>query len=252
MRADRLHADIEIGGNLTWRFAGRNLQQNLEFAVGKLLVPAAAAILDEVHRDGCGQRGSDVLFAFHNRANALGQLFARAILCDVTGRAGFQQANGVRRFAIHAQNQNRKTRVRAAELQQQIEAVAVGEVEVEDDDVDYIFAKAIERLGSGARLGSDGDVIGLADDLAQTVAHDGVIVGDQHADHDAPACAAGTGIRTETVVPRPSTPSTSTLAPIRRARSRMPMIPRERWSRTFSAGMPLPSSRISSDATPSF
>src|SRR6202158_3952545 len=49
MRADRLHADAEIGGDLTGRFAGSDHEQHLKLTIGKLFVPVASPVGNEMH-----------------------------------------------------------------------------------------------------------------------------------------------------------------------------------------------------------
>src|SRR5205085_5253317 len=105
-------------------------------------------------------------------------------------------------------------------------------------------------LAAAAGLAADFDVAGVGDDLLDALAHDVVVVDDEHFDHDAlPDCAVSSR-RMETMVPRPDTPSTCAVPPRISARSRMPARPREAASVTWSAVLPRPSSRISSRRGP--
>ena len=73
------------------------------------------------------------------------------------------------------------------------------------------------------------DVAGIGQDLLDALAHDLVVVADQHADRHAASLAASgsraSGIVSRTVVPRPGAPSMRTKPPKCAARSRMPSTP---------------------------
>ena len=70
----------------------------------KLTDRAYTAAFDEVNGHGFGERWCDVLFTASNPPNAIDQLFASAVLADVTRRSRFQKPHGIRGLAIDAED----------------------------------------------------------------------------------------------------------------------------------------------------
>ncbi len=93
---------------------------------------------------------------------------------------------------------------RARSLRQGLEAVHAGEPEVEQDEVRLGFRHRGDRLLSGADLG--GTVPAVLEQQREDAPDRLLVVDDQDAGH---GCLPARGSRTDTVVPQPSSLSTS-------------------------------------------
>src|SRR5205085_6889238 len=137
-----------------------------------------------------------------------------------------------------------------AHLGEHIQTGPIGQIQIENDHVESALAKSIDCLGARVRLSRHADISRLGENLLDSVAHDVVIVDDEHSNHDAALKRSPAGMRTDTIVPLPAMPSKSALPPIIAARSRMPISPSDLGLLTSSEVMPRPSSRISTKTSP--
>ena len=116
-----------------------------------------------------------------------------------------------------------RARARSRSRFKRAHAVEPRHHEVEQDHVGVGARGGVDRGLAVAGLGDDLDVVLEVEERAQALAHDGVVVGEQDADH------AGTSSRT--VVPAPSVESTVSVPPSSVARSSIDVSP-SRWPRT--------------------
>ena len=121
--------------------------------------------------------------------------------------------------------------------------VKSGHVQVEQQDVGAGGGDDVERLPAFSGFADDLDVRLLAEQVAQPVPDDAVVVGDDHPDRH------GTGTRTVSAAPRPGALSMSTVPPSSATRSRMWASPEPACGAAGSK--PLPPSRIASSTCPS-
>ena len=140
--------------------------------------------------------------------------------------------------------------LRDGELVRRLQAGHAGHRDVEDDEVHVVRERPLDRLCPVVDLADHAEVRFAVEQLAQPVAHDRMVVGEEHAgDQRSSHRTSFSGNRNATSVPRGSTALTVSCAPTSSARSRMPRIPLE--SSAASGGRPMPSSRTVRTTPPS-
>src|SRR3954453_19414186 len=125
-----------------------------------------------------------------------------------------------------------------------------GHRHVEDREVDVLFQRALNGRGAVVDLVDDAEVGLGVEEVAQPVAHDRVIVGQEDAGDERDAHSSSLlGTCRRTSVPRPLARPIEMFAPTSRARYRMPRSPLD--LRSALSGSPTPSSRTMSSTPPS-
>ena len=111
------------------------------------------------------------------------QLGRRRLLVEVTRCTGTQQVDGVLVLRVSGQHQHGHFRADLLHGLQRIDAVLVGHGNVEQEDIELGRTDQRDGFGTGCRFAHDLHVGLVGDELAQTGAHDGVVVGNHDADH---------------------------------------------------------------------
>ncbi len=104
---------------------------------------------------------------------------------------------------VHRKYQDTQFRPLGLDLPDEFHAALPGHRHVEQQHVELLRANLLQHFVAIAGLADDGEVIGRVQQLLQSLAEDGVIVGDEHADH-VRAPPAGIGRRASIVVPLPT------------------------------------------------
>jgi hypothetical protein len=113
-----------------------------------------------------------------------------ADLGQVTGGSRTYQVDGVLVFRIGRQDQHRQGRQSLSDQLQHVDAIPIRHGNVEHEHVELAVAQLRHHFVAAASFARHLDVRLLGNELAQTCAHDLVIVGDQDANH---LCLHGEG-----------------------------------------------------------
>jgi hypothetical protein len=130
-----------------------------------------------------GLPGADVAPAADDLANGLDELFGGTFFVEVTGGAGLKQTDRKLLLGVHAEHQHRQLGLFAAQLLEDVETRPAGHGDVEHHDVVVLAARAVEGFRSAGGLTGHLHVGRLHEDLAQALAHYGVIVRNQNLYH---------------------------------------------------------------------
>ena len=109
------------------------------------------------------------------------------------------------------------------QLAGRLEAAHLRHLDVHQDDVRSLATCGFDSLTTGARLSDNLEVVLGFEDHPQAGTDEGLVIGEQDADHDAPSPS---GKRARTRYPPPGRGPASSSPLNRRMRSRMPMSPR--------------------------
>ena len=124
-----------------------------------------------------------VVAAGDRQPEGLQQLGRLGLLEHVAARARAQRLAGVLGVLAHRQDRHRQRRMGDEALGQRREARAAGHRQVERQQVRLVLAHLADRGGHIGRFGDDPELAVLAlEHGADAVAHDRVVVGDDHVD----------------------------------------------------------------------
>ena len=113
------------------------------------------------------------------------QLIACALFVEVAGSPRAYGTHRVLVFAVHAQHQHRQFGAGLFDQFDEFNAAAAGHRHVGDEHVPCLRPHHRQHIVTIGGLAGDDDIALLGENLLQALAHDGVVVGDQHADHAA-------------------------------------------------------------------
>ena len=196
---------------------------------------------DHARRD----RGGERRLAGERRPDPAHQLRRLDVLEQEARGARAQRREDPLVVAEARQHDHPCARSRGPQRAQRAEPVGAGHDEVEQHDVGPELARRRDRGRPVRGFPDDLDVVLELEVGPQPLAHDGVIVGDQHPDHD-----AGTSRRT--VVPAPGADSIVSVPPSAAARSSIDVRPSRRPRAAPAAGSnPRPSSLTLNTSRPS-
>ena len=115
------------------------------------------------------------------QAERLQQLGRLGLLEHVAARACAQRLARVLRVLAHRQDRDRERRVRDEAGRQRRQARAARHRQVERKQIGLVLAYFSDRRGHVGGFGDDAELVLLAlEHRADAVAHDGVVVGDDH------------------------------------------------------------------------
>ena len=109
------------------------------------------------------------------------ELLACRLFHDVAIGTGAQDSFGVDRLVVHRQHEDRQARMLSTCISDQIDPIALLERNVDDDDVRVQFADRGARFLHRLDFATDHEIVFLVDQASQSLAHDRMIVDDQHA-----------------------------------------------------------------------
>ena len=155
--------------------------QHLELALRQLLVSRCVGVAIEPLGEQVGHRVAHVAAAAQHGADGGQDVVHIGVLADVAVGAGTQHVQRVLFFRVGADDEHRQVGTMAAQQTQCVHAVAVRHRNVEQQHVDLGLAQLGQRFGTGRGLGDHLQIGFGIDQLAQTVAHDLVVVGEQDA-----------------------------------------------------------------------
>ncbi len=130
------------------------------------------------------------------------KLGRRAVLGQIARRPGLDRAHRVLMLLVHAEHENTQLGFLDLDLLDQLHAAFAGHRHVEQQHVEVVSAHVLQHFVAIARLAHDVDVACRKQQLLQPLADDGVVVGDDDANHCRVGCG-GKGRRTSMLVPRP-------------------------------------------------
>ena len=142
---------------------------------------------------------------------------------QVAGGAGAHGGQELLVVAEARQHDHARLRPRLADLLHRPDAVEPRHLEVHQHDVRREPRRLGDRLDAVARLADDLDPLLQAEERAEPLADDLVVVDDEHADRAQPS-----GASSRTVVPAPAAESIASRPPSRRARSSIELSPSRR------------------------
>ena len=199
-----------------------------------------AAVVFELERELLAERRRHVAAAAGDLADGAHQLFRRAFLGEVPHGAGLEHPQGELVLGVHREDDDAGIGAAAEDVAEGVDAAAVGERKVEQDHVPWIGLCARESLTDRGGLAEAAEPRVPAQQLDESLAHDGVIIGHEHADHGGACLGHLSGTQAVSFVPFPVSPLSSMNPPRSRARSRMPRMPSEPWPACAASGSPLP------------
>ncbi len=126
----------------------------------------------------------------------LDELLGRRVLQEEPARAGAERLVDVLVEVERREDENARPLVAAVEqAARRLEAVHVRHADVHEDDVRVELARGLDGLGPVGGLTDDLHVVLGLEDHPEPRAHEGLVVDDEHADHQA---AASIGSRART------------------------------------------------------
>ena len=182
-----------------------------------------------------GHGAADVDLAAQHGPQRQRQLGDGGVLQQVAGGAGPQRLQHVGIGAVHREDDRARPGMVARDQRRRLEPVEPRHGDVHQHDRRVVRGNRVERLAPVAGLEHRRDLRQAFEQRAEPGPHERVIVGEQDGvAHDATAgsgpadagAEAASGMRRQTVVPRPGAESTSRLPPANAARSRMLTRPR--------------------------
>ena len=159
------------------------MAEHLEFTVGKALV--WEALLGAVGETAELQHLLDgqVFAAGTDAADGVDEFLGGALLGQVAGGAGLEHAPGILILRMHAQDEHGQFRgVRLHQLEH-VEAAGAGHGDVQHEGVPGLRADLLHHFAPVGGFAADLDVGGFLKNLAQSTAHDGMIVGNKQGQH---------------------------------------------------------------------
>jgi hypothetical protein len=121
----------------------------------------------------------------------LDQLFWRTFFGEIPGGPGFERANRNLFFRMHRQNKNRKIWIFVLEFFQYVEPATPGQGNIQDDDIRLAVTGEFKCFRVTPRLPGYYHIRLFGYDLFEPAADDGVVVGNEHFNHDTPSAALG-------------------------------------------------------------
>src|SRR4051795_2449852 len=201
VRGHRFYADVQLRGDVARRLARGDKAEDLELAAGETLVRSLLRRPHRIEGEKLRERGREKALAARDGPDRGHKVLAGAALADVSKRAAAQRTRCVRRLAMHAEDEDGRD---AVQLREYVQTGTIGKIEVENDHAPPAATREVERLGGAPRFAADHDVARFRDDLLHAFADDVVVICDEDFDH---VRFVAVGMRTETIVPRPLTPS---------------------------------------------
>ena len=150
-----------------------------------------------------GHLGRDISAARGDLTDGLLQLGGRAFLGEIAAGAGLDGAHCVLQLLVHAEHQDAQLGIFRAHQLDQLHAAAPRHRQVQHEQVELEFAHALHDFAAVGGFADHLHVLDIGDDALESLAHDGVVVGDHDPDHEA-APFSLTGMRTCTRVPCPT------------------------------------------------
>src|SRR6202034_1711201 len=189
---------------------------------------AAALAVDDASRD----RRIDIHSADHDRADGVNEIFHGRSLQDIAADSGFQRLIEIGAVFVEGEHQHAQLRNFADKAPAQHDSVDLRHRNIEHGDVGAGLANELQRGQTAARFADQLEIIFRADEIAQPVQDNRMVVGqyDSGFAHAADLCPSRV-MRAKIVVPAPGAVSTSSVPPTSASRSRMP-------SRTRPRGLP--------------
>ncbi len=224
MALDGLGADDEQLGDLLRAVGLCDQLHDLGLAGCENLATLAGRALEVVANEGADRGRVEEGLVAHGRSARIDQVAVGAGLEDVAGRAGAQCLEQVLGAVVHREHQDPHVGPRADDLAGSGDPGHPWHGDVEDREVDVVLERGPDRLDTVAGLRDDGEVRLGVDQEPEAVAHDVVVVGQQHAGRRGVAHRSGGAVST-TSTPPSAWFSIVSVAPISSARSRMPRIP---------------------------
>jgi hypothetical protein len=175
-RADGLDAEGELGGNFLEGFAGDEVVHDLELTVGEGLM-GWTSIAQEIGDELLGELLTDVLAAGEYGPDGLNEIFRSGLLVEVAASTGFEDAEGHLFFRCAAEDQDGDAGVVLANFSKNFQAAPPRHEYIKHDDVPGPVAEGFEGFASGARLAELGVGEFLREDLLESLAEKGMVVG---------------------------------------------------------------------------
>ena len=132
---------------------------------------------------GCGQLGAAIGVAGGDVADGAQKLIRRTVFGYVACRAFVQHAQRVLLFGVHRQYQDAQRGAAGAQAAQHFNAADARQRQVQEQDIAGHLLQRQQDVAPIARLADHGHVGGLAQELAQALAQQGVVISKVDADH---------------------------------------------------------------------
>src|SRR5581483_6004522 len=193
-------------------------------------------------------------FLILDALDGLNEFFFQGIFQEISAGAAFNGFDDVALVAVHTQDQHGRARAVPQNLDCSLDSVEAAHANIDDGHIRLELLGQFDRFQTGGRLGDNDETRVALEYPPQPLAHQGVIVGQLHANHmhftlsfrgcSLPSQQMGT--RRVTRHPRPGDEPRSRVPPSRAALSRIPTIPSPLpEAPAVSVSNPRPSSSIS-------
>src|SRR5689334_9246141 len=228
VRAHGLDREIELRRDLGHRPPGYKHLKDLVFPVGQRGVGRTVGLRHRAQGELLRNLGADERAAAGDLLDGRDELRGRAVFGEIAGGSRLDGTNGVLMLLVHAQDEDAQAGPLALHLLDEIHPALSRHGKIQKQDVEILFAYELQHFVAVASLARDFEHARGKQELLEPLAHDRVIVGDDHADHPSgPPPAEG------------SAPRSRYRAPARWSRSlRRPAVRRaraDRGARTNSA-----------------
>ena len=200
--------------------------ENRQLPVRERVQPAWGVLLARgALEQRLGDPGAHMDLSGQHLPDGADQAVDRGVLHDVAARAGAQRALGEQHFVVHRHHECLQSLDGLAHSADQVHARALQQGEVDQHEVGPQPDRQIESFGGRRRFAADLQVVLTTEHLADTQAHDRMMVHHQHppdvtgrgAHHSTPICGAGRTVQV-TSVPPPADDSMVNRPPIEWAR----------------------------------
>src|SRR3954470_10295929 len=242
---DRLLGHAELEGDRLVGPAAGDQREHLALAGGERVERhGGRAVARDLAHEFLDHRRVQQRAAGVDGADRADELLRRDVLEQVAHRARPHRREHLVLVDEAREDDHARVRPLGANAPDGLDAVDARHDEVHERDVGRQARHRLHRLLAVRGLPHDLDVVLEGQEGAQALADDGVVVGDEHADHR--------GTSSTTVVPAPGRESMLSVPPRAQARSSIEVRPRRRERRPGSSGSkPTPSSATATRRWPS-